>query len=154
MWRGSGSLGRPRFGWLTDWQGARIAREVKAAAPSACCFAQRGGGSAPILYEKILRGAVRSADPFLACPGRWVMRRLAPDCTRIELADLPDQRDELRLVRSMGFETANVHLGTGDARALLRDVRGRRRPWLRQAAQVMVDQVERDWSAFRRATRS
>jgi hypothetical protein len=151
---GLGSLGRPRFVWLADWQGARIAREVKAAAPSACCFAQRGGGTAPILCEKILRGAVRSADPFLACPGRWVMRRLAPDCARIELADLPDQRDELRLVRSMGFETANVHLGTGNARALLRDLKGRRRPWLRQAALVMVEQVDRDWSAFRGATRS
>jgi len=82
------------------------------------------------------------------------MRRLAPDCTRIELADLPDQRDEVRLVRSMGFETANVHLGTGDARALLRDVKRRRRPWLRHAGLVMVDQVDRDWSAFRGATRS
>ena len=44
---GLGSLGRPRFVWLADWQGARIAREVKAAAPSACCFAQRGGVPLP-----------------------------------------------------------------------------------------------------------
>ena len=82
------------------------------------------------------------------------MRRLAPDCTRIELADLPDQRDEVRLVRSMGFETANVHLGTGDACALLGDVKRRRRSWLRQAPPAMVEQVDRDWSAFRGATRS
>jgi hypothetical protein len=151
---GLGSLGRPRFVWLADWQGGRIAREVKAAAPSACCFAAHGGGTAPILYDRIVRGAIRSADPFLACPGRWVVRRLAPDCARIELADLPDQRDELRLVRCMGFETANVHLGTGDARTLLKDLKGRPRSWLRRAAMVMVDQVERDWSTFRRATRS
>lgn len=150
---GLGSLGRPRFVWLAEWQGGRIAREVKAAAPSACCFAERGGGTAPILYDKILKGAVRSADPFLGCPGRWVVRRLAPDCTRIDLADLPDQRDDLRLVRAMGFETANVHLGTGKARPLLTDLSKRPRSWLRRAAMVMADQVERDWSAFRRATR-
>jgi hypothetical protein len=150
---GLGSLGRPRFVWLAEWQGARIAREVKAAVPSACCFAEHGGGTAPILYDKILGSAIRSADPFLACPGRWVVRRLAPDCTRIELADLPDQRDELRLVRCMGVETANVHLGTGDARTLLKDLKGRRRSWLRRAATVMVDQLDRDWSAFRGSAR-
>ncbi|HME73225.1 MAG TPA: DUF2252 family protein [Myxococcota bacterium] len=150
---GLGSLGRPRFVWLADWQGGRIAREAKAAAPSACCFAERNGGTAPIQYDKILKGAVRSADPFLACPGHWVVRRLAPDCTRIDLADLPDQGDERRLVRAMGFETANVHLGTGEARTLLADLKRRPRSWLRRAAMVMADQVERDWSAFRGATR-
>ncbi|HBZ71133.1 MAG TPA: hypothetical protein DEP35_15930 [Deltaproteobacteria bacterium] len=129
---GLGSLGRPRFVWLAHWRGARIAREVKAAAPSACCFAERGGGTAPIRYDKILRGAVRSADPFLACPGRWVVRRLAPDCTRIDLVDLPDQRDELRLVHAMGFETANVHLGTAKRGALLSDLKQRPRAWLRR----------------------
>lgn len=148
---GLGSLGRPRFVLLADWQGGRIAREVKAAAPSACCFAERGGGTAPIQYEKILKAAVRSADPFLGCPGRWVVRRLAPDCTRVDLADLPDHRDELRLVRAMGFETANVHLGTGNARTLLADLQGRPRSWLRRAATAMADQLERDWSAFRGA---
>jgi len=150
---GLGSLGRPRFVWLANWQGARIAREVKAAAPSACYFAEGGGGRAPIQYDKIVKGAIRSADPFLACPGRWVVRRLAPDCTRIDLADLPDQRDELRLVRVMGFETANVHLGTAKPRMLLADLKRRPRSWLRRAALVMADQVERDWSAFRRAAR-
>lgn len=81
------------------------------------------------------------------------MRRLAPDCTRIDLADLPDQRDDLRLARAMGFETANVHLGTGKARTLLTDLSKRPRSWLRRAAMVMADQLERDWSAFRRANR-
>ena len=150
---GLGSLGRPRFVWLADWHGGQIAREVKAAAPSACCFAERGGGTAPILYDKILKDAVRSADPFLACPGRWVVRRLAPDCARIDLADLPDRRDELRLVHAMGFETANVHLGTGKASTLLADLGRRPQSWLRRAALVMVDQVDRDWSAFRAVTR-
>jgi len=151
---GLGSLGRPRFVWLADWHGARIAREVKAAVPSACFFAKRGGGSTRILYDEIVDRAVRSADPFLGCPGRWVVRRLAPDCARIDLADLPDQRDDLRLVHAMGFETANVHLGTGKVGALLADLKVRPRSWLRRAAIVMVGQVERDWNAFRSAGRN
>ena len=40
------------------------------------------------------------------------------------LASLPNQRDESKLLRSMGFETANVHLGTRKApNTILADLR-------------------------------
>jgi len=34
---------------------------------------------------------------------------LAPDCSRIELASLSKDRDEARLLYSMGWETGNMH---------------------------------------------
>ena len=74
------------------------------------------------------------------------MRRLAPDCSRIELTDLPDKVDEKRLLESMGFETANIHLGSGKAmKAVRKDVASRRNGWLHEATKVMTDSVIADY---------
>ena len=56
--------------------------------------------------------AVRVADPFLNVRAGWVVRRLAPDCSRIEMKHLAGVQDECRLLWMMGWETGNVHLGT------------------------------------------
>jgi hypothetical protein len=80
----------------------------------------------------------------------WVVRRLGRHCARIELGDLPSSRDEGRLLYAMGFETANVHLGTPRARTVLRrqlDARPAR--WLHEAAKAMTAEVIRDWKAWR-----
>jgi len=45
----------------------------------------------------------------------------------------------------MGWETANVHLGSADARALEADVRRRGKHWLHDAASRMADAVNADW---------
>ena len=60
----------------------------------------------------ILERAVRVPDPFVHVFGRWLLRRLAPDCSRIEIDSLPAKRDEERLLYAMGWETANIHLGS------------------------------------------
>jgi hypothetical protein len=78
-----GSLGRQRFVALADWHGGLVAREAKALAPSACLWAAGGKGSARILYEEVLDRAVRCRDPFVRLQRRWIVRRLAPDCSRI-----------------------------------------------------------------------
>jgi hypothetical protein len=77
------------------------------------------------------------------------VRRLAPDCTRIELSALPVQRDEIRLLHAMGWETANVHLGTLGARAILRDLSRRPANWLFRAAERMAQAVIKDWELWR-----
>jgi hypothetical protein len=146
---GLGSLGRQRYVALADWHGGSVAREAKALVPSACLWAEGGRGSARILYQDILDRAVRCRDPFVRLQRRWIVRRLAPDCSRIELAALPRERDELRLLHSMGFETANVHLGTAKRSALRADVAGRKRGWLRRAASLMHDAVAEDWKDWR-----
>ena len=144
---GLGSLGRERYVAIADWRGGSIAREAKALAPSACCWAQEGKGTAPILYQEILDAAIRCRDPFVRFQKRWIVRRLAPDCSRIELSAMPKERDELRLLHAMGWETANVHLGSIKARALEADLRKRPANWLLQAAQAMEKSVLADFRA-------
>jgi hypothetical protein len=145
---GLGSLGRERYVALAQWRGGSVAREAKALAPSAAFWASEGKGTAPILYQKILDTAVRCEDPFVRFQKRWIVRRLAPDCSRIELAAMPKERDELRLLRAMGFETANIHLGSVKPRILQADLKKRPRAWLSQAAKAMQKSVLADFKAF------
>jgi hypothetical protein len=148
---GLGSLGRQRYVALAEWAGGLVAREAKALAPSAAFWAEQGKGTAPIRYEQLLESAVRCRDPFVKLHKRWVVRRLAPDCSRIELSALPKERDELRLLRAMGFETANVHLGSIAPKQLQRDLRMRGRDWLLRAAREMEKAVRADHQAYRAA---
>ncbi len=145
---GLGSLGRERWVGIADWHGGSVAREAKALAPSACVWAEDGDGKAPILYQKMLDTAVRCRDPFVRLEKRWIVRRLAPDCSRIELSALPKERDEMRLLHVMGFETANVHLGSARPRALNADLRKRPAGWLFRAARAMVEAVRADFKEY------
>lgn len=147
--KGLGSLGRPRYIALATWQGGMIAREVKALVPSACCWAAQSS-DAKIRYESILKGAVRCQDPFVQVRGNWLARRLAPDCTRIELSSLAKATDEERLLRMMGRETANIHLGTPRAtKDVLDDLKRRPAGWLAEAAKTMVGAVMKDWDRWK-----
>uniref|UniRef100_Q01RV9 DUF2252 domain-containing protein n=1 Tax=Solibacter usitatus (strain Ellin6076) TaxID=234267 RepID=Q01RV9_SOLUE len=146
---GLGSLGRQRYVAIADWHGGGVAREAKALAPSACLWAKQGKGTAPIHYQEILRTAIRCRDPFVSLQKRWIVRRLAPDCSRISLGDLPQQRDEMRLLRAMGWETANIHLGNIKPRTLLTDLKKRPRRWLFKAARAMEKAVLADYADFR-----
>jgi hypothetical protein len=148
---GMGSLGRQRFVALAELGGAAIAREAKAMLPSAATWANQE--SAPVLHAAtLLRRAVRMPDPFFEVGEKWIVRRLAPDCSRIEVAELPKKSDEGKLLRAMGWETANIHLGTRGAR-LVRDLGARRSRWLEQAATDMAREVIRDWQDWTRQLR-
>jgi uncharacterized protein (DUF2252 family) len=147
---GVGSLGRVRLVALADWRGGMLAREAKPLAPSAWLWAQRAR-LLPPRYREIIGRAVRVPDPFLRVHGKWLIRRLAPDGSRIELASLPRNHDEDRLLWMMGWETANMHLGSaGQARAVLADLDGRKSNWLSAAAARMAQAVERDWRKWRK----
>jgi uncharacterized protein (DUF2252 family) len=147
---GLGSLGRPRYVALAEWQGGTIAREVKALAPSACSWAQHGRGMSTIRYHELLAQAVRCRDPFVQVYDTWLVRRLSPHCSRIELDSLPKKFDKDRLLRAMGWETANVHLGTRRAQQILRrDVAKRQAKWLRTATKAMVQATKADWKEWR-----
>lgn len=146
---GLGSLGRVRLVAIGDWKGGRVAREAKALAPSASHWVDP---SAPheILYGVILRRAIRCPDPYVHLHGHWIVRRLSPHCSRIELEALGTARGELRLLEAMGRETANVHAGTEEKRrAVLKDLRKRKGTWLVKAAQAMADKVDKDWLAWK-----
>lgn len=145
---GLGSLGRERYVAVAEWNGGSIAREAKALAPSACVWAEQGRGTGPIHYQEILDRSVRAKDPFVHFVKRWIVRRLAPDCSRIELSALPKERDERRLLYAMGFETANVHLGTAKARVVAKDLQSRTRGWLYRAARKMEKAVVTDFEEY------
>jgi hypothetical protein len=50
----------------------------------------------------------------------------------------------------MGRETANIHLGTEEKRkAILKDLRGRKKNWLTAAAQAMAEAMEKDWRVWK-----
>jgi len=149
---GLGSLGRQRYVALGIWRGGRIAREAKPLVPSAAVWAGQAHEGTAILYQRILDQAVRCVDPFVHMEGKWIVRRLSPDCSRIELNALPVKRDEMRLLYSMGWETANVHLGTSGARArILADVKKRDSAWLLKAARQMAKAVSSDWKEWRKS---
>ncbi len=150
---GLGSLGRHRFVAIADWHGGRIAREAKALALSACVWAHNGKGANAIFYQSLLNRAVRCRDPFVHLEGAWIVRRLSPDCSRIELASLPKERDEYRILHNMGWETSNVHLGTPQAsNGVRRDLMRRPARWLHTAAKAMVRALIRDWKDWKNST--
>jgi len=147
---GLGSLGKLRFTALGTWAGGLLAREAKALTPSACIWAAGLKTSSPIYYDRILRTSVRAADPMVAVRPPWLIRRLSPDCFRIELADLPKRRDETDLLYSMGWETANVHLGSGKVAEIKRDLKSLGSDWLHRAAKTMRQAVIEDWETWKK----
>jgi hypothetical protein len=147
-----GSLGRQRFVALADWRGGLIAREAKALTISACLWEKQTGGAGEILYQKILGTTVRVLDPWVQLSGSWIIRRLAPDCSRVELAALPKDRDEQKLLHAMGQETANVHAGDAQAKAAIRaDLDKRQSRWLSKAAEAMAEAIQEDWKQWQKA---
>jgi hypothetical protein len=147
---GLGSLGRERLVAVADWQGAAVAHEAKALAPSAWEWANKDHTSGRILYLDLSSSSVRVPDPLTEVRDGWLVRRLSPDCSRIELASLPKQRDEGRLLRSMGWEAGNIHLGTrGGGKAIQADLKRRKSAWLREAATMMGRLVRGDWKEWR-----
>jgi len=148
---GLGSLGRPRILALADWNGGHVAREAKPILQSAATLGAQSSTPGEVLYQDIVNQAVRVPDPVLHLDGGWVVRRLAPDCVRIELPSMTDNTEHL-LLHAMGWETANVHLGTASAVAAIRaDLASRPPGWLATAARAMARAVKDDFLAWRKS---
>lgn len=149
---GLGSLGHIRIVAIAECHGGLIAREAKALAPSSVYWAEDVEGPHEILYQAIITRAVRDRDPFVRLRGQWIVRRLSPHCSRIELTDLPVRRDDLRLLYSMGWETANVHLGSpGSRKEVLRHLGKSKAAWLQRAAHAMIKATTEDWKQWKRS---
>ena len=146
---GLGSLGRMRFVAITQWHGGRLAREAKALVPSSANWLDQRVPRQP-RYSDLLARSVRCPDPLVRCVGPWIVRRLSPDCSKIELDSLRAGRNEIRLLQAMGREIANIHLGTARQRKnILKDIAKRKGNWLRQAAEAMVLATQKDWRVWR-----
>jgi Uncharacterized protein conserved in bacteria (DUF2252) len=154
-WRprvGAGSLGKPRYLAMLDWAGAEVAREAKAVTPSSSSWLMGIDKPAMPKIADVVKNAVRCHDPFYRVEKGWIVRRLSPQCSRIELSQLSKVEDQSILLESMGAETANIHLGS--ARKIddvLKDLESRPDGWLKQAARQMYKALRADWIEYRAA---
>jgi hypothetical protein len=149
--KGLGSLGRQRFLAMGEYAGGMLAREAKAVAPSALLWAE---GRKPTCgnpaLDKTVRSAVRCQDPYYETRKGWLVRRLGPDCSRIDVSELVHHHDRALLLRCMGAETANIHLGGKKAqKRILKDLKKLPEKWLMHAAEKLHDKTLKDWKEFR-----
>jgi hypothetical protein len=150
--KGLGSLGRERYLAMGEEKGGMMAREAKAVAPSAVLWAAGQKPTKGNLYlTKTVNAAVRCQDPFYQVRKNWLVRRLSPDCSRIDISELRHHHDHALLLSCMGAETANIHLGGRKARKRIeRELAEWPKNWLQQAAHAMHKRTLADWEAFRR----
>src|SRR4029077_16444411 len=123
-----------------------VAREAKAATPPATAWRDgRSVREAVHLADPVGR-AVRCPDPFYRMVSGWLVRRLGPRCSRIDLANLEHAGEMKHLLWSMGAEAANVHLGTPEATGpIAKDLTRRPDGWLEEAARDLAKLMEQDW---------
>jgi hypothetical protein len=162
---GLGSLGRPRWVAQAKWCGDWVLREAKGIVPSAWTREHPGKGRA-IRCIEIATGRHRAPDPWYRVVDGVAVRRLSPNNRKIETdrpaplatADGPEEtlgRDILlspQMLQAMGRELASIHLGIGDAGdGIRRDLAGRGRDWLSDAAVRAARAVAAEHDAFRRS---
>ena len=150
---GMGSRGKRRFYALATWNGAKILRETKPVVPSAMAWAKARGAGPGI--EEMLASSRRCPDPFQQIRGKWIVRRLAADSSKIELGDLDragaDNHMKRKVFESMGAEIGNLHLGSIGAAKLRGELKARGDAggaWLRKAAKDWARKVKEDFAEF------
>ncbi len=154
--KGLGSLGRQRYIAFAQFEGGVIAREAKTVLPSAWLWASGRGkrcGKGNPWLGKIVCSAMRCSDPWWEVSRGWLVRRLAPDCSRIDIDELVHHRDLASLLHAMGAETANIALGTPrKARKRIRtEWADLPKAWLLHAARDMHKACLQDWHDFKKS---
>jgi uncharacterized protein (DUF2252 family) len=152
---GAGSLGRPRWIALADWNGGKVVREAKALVPSAWYRAHPDDRDARIRCGDIAAGRYRAPDPWYSVADGIVVRRLSPNNRKVEADDPAMQTVTKRALEAMGRELAAVHLGVSDRRqAITRHLDKRDAvSWLAHAAERMAKATRSDFKAYRGTAR-
>jgi hypothetical protein len=148
---GLGSLGRLRLVALGDWKGGKVAWEAKALSPPAIGWISARNIRSGAGWNEIVHNSVRNRDPFATVRGNWLISRLSPEFSRVDLSSLMRKRDQAEWLHAMGWETANIHLGTKQAiKSVKADLSQRPNNWLKKAVRRMTEITERDWATWRR----
>ncbi len=113
--------------------------------------AQMATGVFPFLRSTFYRWAQVSPeiclDPDVELRGEWVLRHLAPNCARVPLESLADEKDALRLLRAMIWK--NVPLGSSKAvEDVQRHLAGLLKKWLPHTMDVMPQSRKQDYEAW------
>ena len=150
---GLGSLGRRRFTAVdARTKSERVAREAKALVPSALYWST-GQNAMRSQTATLLQHAIRIPDPYFQVHDRWLIRQLAPDIAKIEMpTTASDKRLALApdLLRLMGQETANIHIGSlsrDELERLLKKL-DRDRRWFPVATDRMTACTRSDYEAW------
>ncbi len=149
---GSGSLGRPRWVGSADWRGAPVVREAKALVTSAWVRAhgRENRENRAIRDRAIANGRFRATDPWYRIKDDLVVRRLSPNNRKIEVEKGKSVLFTSDMLQTMGFELANVHLGTADRLdAITQDLAKRKRGWLTTNAKRMSDAITQDFKDWK-----
>ena len=96
---------------------------------------------------------MRCPDPFVQLRGRWIVRRLSPHCSRIELATLKAHGKEMRLLSRDGtgngqHPSRHQDRPQADPRA---HARSRKGSGCTQATEEMLKAVREDWKTWKKA---
>ena len=130
------------------WQGGRLVQEAKASVPSAWHWAHPGSSAKSRVLE-LAFGAYRSPDPYLGIKAGYVLRRVAPDTHKVELADVSGQGLDEELLTAMAAELGAIH-ATHHRTSILKDLHRRNARWLDRAAAAAEKAVRRDFTDFKR----
>jgi len=151
--KGLGSLGRPRFLAIADWNGGQVVREAKAVVPSAWEWAGGTADGKPPPIIELAYGLFRAPDPSLAIQGRYAIRRIAPDSHKLDLEQVADQKLSEPLLAAMGAEIGSVHAASGQAKAIQGHLRRLDPKWLQRAVAQARESVEIDHRSWRSGRR-
>jgi hypothetical protein len=144
--KGGGGLGRPRFLVIAAWNSGRVVREAKALVPSAWAWAHDSDKRSRFL--DIATGAFRSPDPLLRIAGKFILRRIAPDSRKIELADVQANGLTGDLLGAMAAELASVHAASGHVDRITGDLDQRPDAWLQAANKAALAATQQDFAAY------
>jgi hypothetical protein len=145
-----GSRGKKRFYAFAHWHGSYVLREAKPIIPSSATLA--GFPPEPGLKE-MLALKRQCPDPTVQIHADWMVRRLAPDASKMELKDLAQHAkgaDAGALFTSMGMEIGNLHRGSADTAAVVDDLknRGDDGRWFAEAVEEWEQRLRSDWEEF------
>jgi hypothetical protein len=146
--KGGGSLGRPRFLAIAEWNGGRVVREAKAYVPSAWLWAHRKRAPRAPWFVDLARGSFRSPDPFARAQAGFIIRRVAPDARKIELADVAGRAPADRFLAAMAADLAAVHAADPRSPRILEDLGARTGPWLLRAVNAALQHTRQDYAAY------
>ena len=146
---GTGSLGRPRWIGVADWQGAPVVREAKAALPSGWELA-RGRAGAASAARSSPADATGPGTPGIASKGNARAPALAQQPQGRGREGGRRRCSRTTCCSAMGLELANVHLGAGNRRdAILRDLASRKADWLLANAKRAAAAVAAEFEAWK-----
>jgi Ser/Thr protein kinase RdoA (MazF antagonist) len=143
-----------------------VVREAKALVPSAWDWAHCYPNASPRLAE-LATATTRAPDPYLTVTDGFMVRRLAPDSRKAELAEHPgdqlqdraledkqlqDKARQNELLTAMGREIGSLHAATADVPAVLEHLKGRDADWLHAASKKAAQAVEDDFGAWASVT--